>query len=91
MVQGTNDTTDEVLDQGLHALSELLGPGWTVTKLADPVDPSPRAASVLDARVQVTRPDQSRSTEFLVMVRPTVTPRDVEERIAPVAGILRHA
>lgn len=90
MVQSTIETTDEVLDQGIRALAELLGPGWTVTKHEDP-NPAPRGGSGIDARVQVMPPDQSRFAEFLIAVRPTVTPRDVEERVAPVAGVLRHA
>ncbi|MQA60265.1 MAG: hypothetical protein GEU86_01975 [Actinophytocola sp.] len=36
-------------------------------------------------------PEQNGAAELLIAVRPTVTPRDVEERIVPIASILRHS
>lgn len=89
-MQGTIETPDEVLDQGICTLRDLLGPGWTVTKLEDPIDPAPRKSGI-DLQVRVMAPDQSGSAEFLIAVRPAVTPRDVEERIAPIASVLRHS
>lgn len=89
-MQGTIETTDEALDQGLRILRDLLGPSWAVTKFDDPSDVALRGSEI-DARVQVTAPEQSGTAEFLIAVRPTVTPRDVEERIAPVANVLRYS
>lgn len=77
-----------VLEQVLDALRELLGAEWTVTEL----QPPPTDDAVFDAHVQITPPDgHSPYTDLLVIVRQTLTPREVSTQIRQINNVMHHA
>ncbi|MGW6410477.1 helix-turn-helix domain-containing protein [Streptomyces vinaceus] len=72
-----------LLDQGIHALSGLLGPEWQVTQ-------RPNKSKVFDAALEVKAEGDSTFTQLLVEVTQAVPPRFVVERLVPKVELLRE-
>lgn len=82
-------TPEALLEQGLQALRDQLGPSWDVS-----VQPSPHEARSgrqhLDALVQVKSDGDSVFTQLLVDLKKNVTPRMVEEQLLPKLDLVRQ-
>lgn len=82
-------TPETLLEQGLQALRDQLGPTWEVT-----VQPGTREARSgkqrLDALVQVKSDGDGVFTQLLIDLRENVTPRVVEEQLLPKLDLVRQ-
>ncbi|WP_331739857.1 hypothetical protein OG590_39210 (plasmid) [Streptomyces goshikiensis] len=72
-----------LLEQGIQALSDLLGPEWHVT-------PRPNKSKVFDAALEVKADGDSAFTQLLVEATQAVPPRFVMERLVPKVQLLRE-
>jgi hypothetical protein len=72
-----------LLEQGIQALADLLGPEWQVT-------PRPSKSKVFDALLEVRAEGDSTFTQLLVEATPAVPPRFVAERLVPQVQLLRE-
>lgn len=81
--------SDSLLEQGLSVLRNLLGPGWEVTILPTTQEARSGRRS-LDALVQVKADGDSVSTQLMVDLRRTISPRLVEEQLLPKRDLLRQ-
>ncbi|MFJ9729282.1 helix-turn-helix domain-containing protein [Streptomyces sp. NPDC101209] len=84
-----NLTPESLLDQGLQALRDLLGPTWDVTVQPPQWNPTGEGRS-LDALVQLQPDGDNVYTQLLVDLRASVTPRVVEERLLPKLDLIRQ-
>ncbi|MFJ4972786.1 hypothetical protein [Streptomyces sp. NPDC088755] len=73
----------QLLDQGIQALSDLLGPEWQVAR-------RPNKSSVFDAALEVRAEGDSTYTQLLVEATQAVPPRFVMERLVPKVQLLRE-
>ncbi|MEV5771194.1 hypothetical protein AB0L49_08080 [Streptomyces antimycoticus] len=78
-------TPDKLLEQGLAILSGLLGSTWTVTPRPEPEEPHG-----IDVIVEVKAEGDSTFTQLLVELKPSLTPRVVDEVLVPKVGLLRR-
>ncbi|MFF4542170.1 helix-turn-helix domain-containing protein [Streptomyces aureus] len=72
-----------LLEQGVHALSTMLGPEWQVTQ-------RPNKSKVFDAALEVRAEGDSTFTQLLVEATQTVPPRFVMEQLVPKVQLLRE-
>lgn len=84
-------TAEALLERGIGALQELLGPAWKVASVQDSALLQTTRSSVIGARIRVTPPFGGMYAELLVHLENQITPRAVEERLLPVLSALRHA
>ncbi|MFI1786461.1 hypothetical protein [Streptomyces rubiginosohelvolus] len=73
----------QLLDQGIQALSDLLGPEWQVAR-------RPNKSSVFDAALEVRAEGDSTYTQLLVEATQAVPPRFVVDRLVPKVQLLRE-
>lgn len=78
-------TPDKLLEQGLAALSSLLGPTWTVAPRT-----RPEGAHGADVIVELKAEGDSTFTQLLVELKPSLTPRVVEEVLLPKVSLLQR-
>ncbi|MFJ6785296.1 hypothetical protein [Streptomyces yangpuensis] len=72
-----------LLEQGIQALSGLLGPEWQVTQ-------RPNESKVFDAALEVRAEGDSIFTQLLVETKQAVPPRFVMDRLVPKVQLLRE-
>ncbi|MET8420869.1 hypothetical protein ABZV41_35860 [Streptomyces sp. NPDC005098] len=79
-------TPEALLEQGLARLADLLGPSWEVSPRPNR-DMSRRGG---DALVEVRAEGDSTLTQLLIDLKPSVSPRMVEEVLLPKVDLLRQ-
>lgn len=85
----TDLTPESLLEQGLQALRDLLGPTWHVT--LQPASQEARSEKrSLDALVQVQSDGDGVFTQLLIDLKRNVTPRMVEEQLLPKLDLVRQ-
>ncbi|MFZ3492242.1 hypothetical protein ACODT5_03195 [Streptomyces sp. 5.8] len=83
MVESPLIRESHLLEQGIQALSGLLGPEWQVTQ-------RPNKSKVFDAALEVRADGDSAFTQLLVEATQAVPPRFVMERLVPKVQLLRE-
>jgi hypothetical protein len=74
----------------VETLRNLLGKDWQVTCITfSGEDESSASDSMFDGRIDIRPPDTSRIAELLVKVREQLTPRQVNDQLAPIVRALR--
>src|SRR6266536_5028403 len=70
---------ETLLDQGVQALAELLGPGWTIRRVQRQGEGTSFSDQAADALLEVTPEGTSPYTEFLIDLKSKISPRQAEE------------
>lgn len=78
-------TPSRLLQEGLRRLADLLGSTWAVTPR-----PTHEGARGVDALVELKPEGDGNFTQLLVELKPSVTPRMVEEVLLPRVDLLRQ-
>ncbi len=81
---------ETLLDQGVQALAELLGPGWTIRRVQRQGEGTSFSDQAADALLEVTPEGTSPYTEFLIDLKSKISPRQAEEVLLPKNALVRQ-
>jgi len=81
---------ETLLDQGVHALADLLGPGWTIRRVQHQGEETSSSDQGADAVLEVTPAGPSPYAEFLVDLKSKISPRQAEEILLPKNALVRR-